>query len=159
VRTYYSEFFPYPDQLVTWVIGTQVDLHALATPFSRVRIVILTVALLALLSSLALARIGAKLSGKLADFARRRQPQPIHVAGPDEIRRAGAAFNEVISSFEQAERECDQARTEMLQKAKLASVGQMAAGIGHEINNPLHNILTLTKLMNRHHPDLDKELR
>jgi two-component system, NtrC family, sensor kinase len=44
----------------------------------------------------------------------------------------------------------------MLQSAKLASIGQMAAGIGHEINNPLSNILSLTKLVERRLGESDK---
>lgn len=41
----------------------------------------------------------------------------------------------------------------MLQSAKLASIGQMAAGIGHELNNPLNNILSYTKLLVRNAKD------
>jgi len=37
----------------------------------------------------------------------------------------------------------------MIQSAKLASLGQMAAGIGHEINNPLNNIRSLSRLISR----------
>ena len=47
----------------------------------------------------------------------------------------------------------------MLQSAKLASIGQMAAGIGHEINNPLSNILSLTKLVERRLSGSDEVVR
>ena len=43
----------------------------------------------------------------------------------------------------------------LLQSAKLASIGQMAAGIGHEINNPLNNILSYAKLIERQLGDSD----
>jgi PAS domain S-box-containing protein len=42
----------------------------------------------------------------------------------------------------------------MMQQQKLASVGQLAAGVAHEINNPLTTILTTTMLMQE---DLDPE--
>ena len=48
-----------------------------------------------------------------------------------------------------AESERDQARDMMLQNAKLASIGQLAAGIGHELNNPLNNILSYASLIER----------
>jgi two-component system NtrC family sensor kinase len=47
----------------------------------------------------------------------------------------------------------------MMQSAKLVSIGQMAAGIGHEINNPLGNILSLTKLIEREIPEDETRLR
>ena len=47
----------------------------------------------------------------------------------------------------------------MLQNAKLASIGEMAAGIGHEINNPLNNILSYAALIERDLPDNNKELQ
>ena len=45
----------------------------------------------------------------------------------------------------------------MLQQAKLASIGEMAAGIGHELNNPLNNILSFTKLIERDTPNINQD--
>lgn len=45
--------------------------------------------------------------------------------------------------------ERDKAQNMVLQNNKLASIGQMAAGIGHEINNPLNNILSYSTLISR----------
>jgi two-component system NtrC family sensor kinase len=58
----------------------------------------------------------------------------------------------------EAESERDRAVGAMIQSAKLASIGQLAAGIGHELSNPLGNIYSLTKLLQRHLPD-DEVLR
>ena len=46
----------------------------------------------------------------------------------------------------------------MLENAKLASIGQMAAGIGHELNNPLNNILSYATLIERDLPKENKDL-
>ena len=60
----------------------------------------------------------------------------------------------MADTLEDARVDRDRAQGMMLQSAMLASIGEMAAGIDHEINNPLNNILSLIKLMKR---DLSKE--
>ncbi len=65
----------------------------------------------------------------------------------DEIGIAGKAFNYLTSSLKKAERERDKAEQLARQSERLASVGQLAAGIGHEINNPLMNIMSLAALV------------
>ena len=46
-----------------------------------------------------------------------------------------------ISSLEQANKELQQAQNEIIRSEKLASVGRLAAGIAHEIGNPIGIIL------------------
>ena len=45
------------------------------------------------------------------------------------------------------------AEAEVLQGQKLASVGVLAAGIAHELNNPLTGVLTFTSLLRKKMPD------
>lgn len=65
----------------------------------------------------------------------------------DEIGIAGSAFNYLAGSLQKAENERDKAEKSARQSERLASVGQLAAGIGHEINNPLMNIMSLAALV------------
>jgi len=65
----------------------------------------------------------------------------------DEIGIAGKAFNYLATSLQKAEQERDKAEKLARQSERLASVGQLAAGIGHEINNPLMNIMSLASLI------------
>ncbi len=65
----------------------------------------------------------------------------------DEIGVAGKAFNYLTASLVKAKRERDKAEKLARQSERLASVGQLAAGIGHEINNPLMNIMSLASLI------------
>ena len=164
---YYQEIMPYPNSLIVWVIGLRVDLDsAISTFFSR-NIYILYAVLAALLVSLLLAQAVAvqiaspirKLAARMAAYRHGNATRQIKVQGPDELRQADEAFNSMINNLDAAEKERDKAEFAMLQSAKLASIGQMAAGIGHEINNPLSNILSLTKLVERRLDDSDEVVR
>lgn len=76
----------------------------------------------------------------------------------DEIGTAGRAFNYLTESLEQAERERDEAEKAVRQSERLAAVGQMAAGIGHEINNPLMNIMSLAALLEKELEGKDEQM-
>jgi len=164
---YYYEMMPYPGSLLTWVIGLRVNLDAVVAPFFKRNMVLLSGVVIALLVSLLLAQAGAiqiaspirKLAANLASYKHGISAVPFKVQGPDEVRLAGEAFNLMVKNLQTAEKDRDEAEFAMLQSAKLASIGQMAAGIGHEINNPLSNILSLTKLLERRLPESDVEVR
>ncbi len=164
---YYQEIMPYPNSLAVWVIGLRVDLDSAVSSFFKRNIFILYAVLIALLVSLLLAQTGAvqiaspirKLAASMAAYRHGDAASEIKVQGPDELRQAGEAFNSMVSNLEAAENKRDKAEFAMLQSAKLASIGQMAAGIGHEINNPLSNILSLTKLVERRLDDCDEVVR
>jgi two-component system NtrC family sensor kinase len=161
---YYQEIFPYPGSLAVWVIGLRVDLDSAVASFFSRNVFLLSAVLIALLVSLLLAQAGAvrialpirKLVAGMAAYRYGSAAGPIEVQGPDELRQAGEAFNSMVHNLEAAEQEREKAEFAMLQSAKLASIGQMAAGIGHEINNPLSNILSLTKLVERRLRDTDE---
>ena len=66
----------------------------------------------------------------------------IEALGQDEFAELGQAFNRMAKALEGHQ-------AKMMQAQKLASIGQVAAGVAHEINNPLGVILGYTKLMAR----------
>ena len=88
----------------------------------------------------------------------------IQVPSRDEIGHLADRFNKMVSSIQTMKRELEEwgrtleekvrKRTEelvtvqnqMAQSAKLASIGRLAAGVAHEINNPLGGILTFSML-------------
>ncbi len=51
-----------------------------------------------------------------------------------------------ITDLKQSEQELQQLQAQMLQNEKMASIGQLSAGIAHEINNPLSGILIFSSL-------------
>jgi len=65
----------------------------------------------------------------------------------DEVGLAGRAFNYLTTTLERTEKEKEEAVRAACQSERLAALGQMAAGIGHEINNPLLNIMSLATLV------------
>jgi two-component system NtrC family sensor kinase len=139
-------------------MGMKVSNEAVIAPFHQIRQVIWLIAIISLVISLVLGDIGVRLIARpvrelaynLQTYARGEHAQRVQSnAKIDEIRDLEVAFNTMADSLDKASDERDKAQHMMLQSAKLASIGQMAAGIGHEINNPLNNILSYAKLLER----------
>lgn len=61
----------------------------------------------------------------------------VEVKGHDELAVLGERFNSMIERIRQANEELKKAQEKMVQSEKLASIGILAAGVAHEINNPL----------------------
>lgn len=57
-------------------------------------------------------------------------------------------FNEVLESeIEQATREIKEKHKELIKKEKLATIGELASGVAHEVRNPLSGIALALELM------------
>jgi len=155
--TYFSETYPYPDRLLRWVIAMQVDDKAVARPFQQLRWGILIFSLLLLAVSLLVAQFAAgKVARPLAllienfhAMSKGEHTRSLPRMQMEELNELSKAFNEMQENLGSAEDERDRARDMMIQNAKLASIGQLAAGIGHELNNPLNNILSYASLIRR----------
>lgn len=167
-RYYFQEFYPYPNQLISWMLVLQISGDDLAAPFQSIRLGLLIFAAAALFISLILANLGAihiaepitQFSAMLKNYAdNKTKLKEQSFEGAEEIQQLDESFHYLVETLETAETERDQAQNMMLQKAKLASIGEMAAGIGHEINNPLNNILSFTKLIERDAGDADENLK
>ncbi|RLA37409.1 MAG: sensor histidine kinase [Gammaproteobacteria bacterium] len=158
---YFAELHPYPNRLTSWLVAARVDRGTLLARYEQARLGIVVGGGLLLLVFFALAHWGARrvatpvarLERTLAvyadgDHTRRALPE-----GPLEVRRLGVAFNRLADQLDRAARERDAAQQQLLGQARLASIGQMAAGLAHEINNPLNNVLAFLKLARRELPE------
>jgi two-component system NtrC family sensor kinase len=64
----------------------------------------------------------------------------VPVGSDDEIGRLAASFNDMTGRLAEAQRQ-------LFRQDKLASVGRLAAGVAHEINNPLTGVLTYASFL------------
>ncbi|MEE4359445.1 MAG: ATP-binding protein [Desulfococcaceae bacterium] len=67
----------------------------------------------------------------------------------DEIGQLAAAFNDMLSRLHTTSGELKETQIQLIQSAKLASVGELAAGVAHELNQPLMVIRSMSQLMLR----------
>jgi two-component system NtrC family sensor kinase len=96
---------------------------------------------------------------------------PIPVRSSDEFGRVAGSFNQMTDALKQSTSELQDlvetleskveerteelriAQAEVAQGEKLASVGLLASGVAHELNNPLTGVLTFTSLLRKKMPD------
>ena len=74
----------------------------------------------------------------------------------DEIDILVSRFNDMVSRLQDAYDELETAQKKLIQSEKLASIGTLAAGVAHEVNNPLAGIMhSISRI--RKHPDKKEE--
>ncbi len=142
--------------------------------FAPAKSLLIGVALAALLAIGLLAVLGYYASSRIVNPIRRLREEASHIAGGDlnrtldlptgdEIEELAGQFNEMrvqlrqlIGSLEEkvaertrelveAQAEKDRVMQQLIQTEKVAAIGTMASGIGHEINNPLYAILGMAE--------------
>lgn len=59
-----------------------------------------------------------------------------------------------LTEKKRLEKENEETRMQLMQESKLASIGFLAAGIAHNLNNPLASIYTVAQVLKQEHPEM-----
>ncbi|MHB1389746.1 MAG: ATP-binding protein [Thermoleophilia bacterium] len=103
---------------------------------------------------------GGEVQGVFAQkFGKCEQCDVYKLARTDRIAALGETFNNMMAMMEQKAEEQQQLQEQLLQSTKLAAIGELAANIAHEINNPLTGVLGFAALLRRDCPADDPKAR
>ena len=94
------------------------------------------------------------------------------IAGPAELAQLAAAYNDMvhalktsraetrthIDELEHTNHQLQQARYELIRSEKMASVGQLAAGLAHELGNPLAALIGYLELLKQRLASADRDV-
>lgn len=83
----------------------------------------------------------------------------VDVKGHDEIAMLGERFNSMMERIRQANEEIKNTQEKLIQSEKLASIGILASGVAHEINNPLGGLFNCIQMLkqNEDNPEFRKK--
>ena len=163
---FFKKFVPAEGKPAQWALVIETDADTVLAPIIHMRNSIWLLLAVLLFIGLVVARWSAtrlaqpvnELAGLIKTYADGNRKVRFEGKGRDEIGTAGRAFNYLTESLERSERARDQAEQAARQSERLAAVGQMAAGIGHEINNPLMNIMSLAGLLEKELRETDEQM-
>lgn len=166
---FYRQYSPYKDNRSKWLLLIETSYDAVFAPIAKIRYSIwLLLGILFVMSLFVAKWVAARLAQPVQELANtitryadgEESARYTDDKRNDEIGVVGGAFNYLCTALDHTRMERDKAENAVRQSERLAAVGQMAAGIGHEINNPLMNIMSLASLVEESiDEDCDPQIR
>ncbi len=86
-------------------------------------------------------------------------PEDIEVTGTAEVRTLSTSFRDMVDRLRKLEAESRAVQKRMIASERLAALGELAAGLAHEILNPLDGVLEGCRHVRRHTPEEDSRSR
>jgi two-component system NtrC family sensor kinase len=72
----------------------------------------------------------------------------VKIQSGDELGTLADSFNRMAAALQERERELQEfTKSKIMESERLALIGQLAAGVAHELNNPLQGIVTYSHLL------------
>ena len=151
---------PLPDDLPRWTVVIAQPLAQALAPVRRTAELLAAALAVTLALALVAALVAAhrmtrplgELTAAAGDIGQGGAVAPIPVRSGDEIGTLAAAFNRMATELAQAERR-------LVDAAKFAFVGELAAGVAHEVRTPLGVLRSSTQLLERSLTAPDAEAR
>ena len=136
----------------------ETERRAIEIPFALTGVAVVLAIIISYLLSKSVMRPVNKLIRATEKIAAGTSPKPIKLDyAPPEIEALGKAFNSMIAAIQARDQQLHRQTHEKLMRSdRLAMIGQLAAGVAHEINNPLGSILLFSRLVMQQTPPQGK---
>ena len=140
---YFTAYTDYPDG--RWTVGVTLPMSDLFENVKSIRRAIISLviggillaSLLSYLIAMTIVRPLTRLKEGIERIASGDLDHKLDIRDPDIASALARSYNQMAASLDKSGRELKQTYEALAQKEKLAAVGQMTAGIAHEIKNPL----------------------
>ncbi len=83
----------------------------------------------------------------------------VNIKGNDELALLGQQFNSMIARIKEANNKLKEAHDSLVRTEKLASIGILASGVAHEINNPLGGLFNCIEMIKRNPKRIEVSLK
>jgi len=121
-------------------------------------VIIVTAVVYVLFNALVTGRL-SRLEEAMDSYPANANPTLMLPGGEDEIGMLSSRFSALCERLEHSGKRLDQAHEQAFYNEKMAALGQITAGIAHEINNPLGGLLNCVKNMQDDPHDMDMQDR